>query len=83
MVSGLDVSPAFSIVFGPFELIVPLSTCSTCENGQWKCTKKDCSATCTVLGGSRFSTYDGKTYSYHGDCTYVLSKVRPLSEGTL
>ncbi|XP_041918578.1 mucin-5AC-like [Alosa sapidissima] len=46
----------------------------TCGGGQWSCIEKDCPATCSVEGGSHFFTYDGKAYTFHGDCTYVLTK---------
>ncbi|XP_051948767.1 mucin-5AC-like [Xyrauchen texanus] len=46
----------------------------TCVNDQWSCKENDCPGTCSVEGGSHITTYDGRTYSFHGDCTYVLTK---------
>lgn len=50
---------------------------STCSRGQWSCWELPCPGTCAVLGGAHFSTFDERQYTVHGDCSYVLAKVRP------
>ncbi|XP_067349506.1 mucin-5AC-like isoform X4 [Channa argus] len=45
-----------------------------CENGQWTCVEENCSGTCSVEGGAHINTFDGKVYTFHGDCSYILAK---------
>ena len=53
-----------------------LPALSTCSGGRWRCQEVQCPGTCSVLGGAHFSTFDERQYTVHGDCSYVLAKVR-------
>lgn len=55
----------------------PFPVLSTCSQGRWNCQERPCPGTCSVLGGAHFSTFDERPYTVHGDCSYVLAKVRP------
>uniref|UniRef100_A0A8C1GCX6 VWFD domain-containing protein n=1 Tax=Cyprinus carpio TaxID=7962 RepID=A0A8C1GCX6_CYPCA len=48
------------------------NTC-TCTNGMWTCTDNECYGTCTIYGEGHFMTFDGKKYSFPGDCEHVLA----------
>uniref|UniRef100_A0A671WX87 Mucin 2, oligomeric mucus/gel-forming n=1 Tax=Sparus aurata TaxID=8175 RepID=A0A671WX87_SPAAU len=47
----------------------------TCFEGQWACKSLPTPATCAVEEGSHVTTFDGKTYTFHGECYYTLAKV--------
>ncbi|XP_031715388.1 mucin-2 isoform X3 [Anarrhichthys ocellatus] len=47
----------------------------TCVEGRWACESLQTPATCAVEEGSHVTTFDGKTYTFHGDCYYTLAKV--------
>ncbi|XP_016322217.1 mucin-2-like isoform X5 [Sinocyclocheilus anshuiensis] len=48
------------------------NTC-TCTNGMWTCTDNECYGTCTIYGEGHFMTFDGKKYSFLGDCEHILA----------
>ncbi|ROL54623.1 Mucin-2 [Anabarilius grahami] len=45
-----------------------------CEEGKWICESIPGPGLCAVEEGSHFTTFDGKEFTFHGDCNYVLSK---------
>ncbi|XP_056596650.1 mucin-2-like [Triplophysa dalaica] len=45
-----------------------------CWGGNWICKSVPSPGLCAVEEGSHFMTYDGKEFTFHGDCNYVLSK---------
>lgn len=48
---------------------------SVCQAGRWSCKNLPCPGTCALEGGSHITTFDGKKYTFHGDCYYVLMRV--------
>ncbi|XP_067236748.1 mucin-2 [Chanodichthys erythropterus] len=63
--NGINYLPGMSV----------LEDCNicTCRNGKWDCTTRKCYGTCTIYGEGHFKTFDGKTYSFRGDCNQTLA----------
>ncbi|KAM9660278.1 mucin-5AC [Trichechus inunguis] len=62
------------LFYAPGDVYSTDCTNCTCSGGRWNCQDTPCPGTCSVLGGSHFSTFDEKQYTVHGDCSYVLAK---------
>lgn len=56
-------------------------SCSKCKcvDSEWKCEKTKCAARCTHWGHSHYRTFDGKKYSFNGQCSYYLLKTPDIS----
>ncbi|KAM4618094.1 otogelin [Discoglossus pictus] len=46
----------------------------TCKGGKWVCTDVTCPAECSVTGDIHIMTFDGRKYTFHAPCQYILAK---------
>ncbi|XP_038854476.1 mucin-2-like [Salvelinus namaycush] len=53
-----------------------------CHHGQWSCKSLPSPGTCAVEEGSHVTTFDGKAFTFHGDCYYPLAKVESKDEAS-
>nr|XP_058925252.1 mucin-5AC [Kogia breviceps] len=60
---------------------VGCNTC-TCKSRMWQCTDRPCPATCAVYGDGHYLTFDGRRYSFSGDCEYTLLQDRCGGNGS-
>uniref|UniRef100_A0A8C7DGJ0 VWFD domain-containing protein n=1 Tax=Oncorhynchus kisutch TaxID=8019 RepID=A0A8C7DGJ0_ONCKI len=52
---------------------VDCNTC-TCKDRKWQCTTNLCLGTCAIYGDGHYITFDGKRFTFEGDCEYTLTK---------
>ncbi|XP_028403857.1 mucin-2-like isoform X2 [Dendronephthya gigantea] len=45
-----------------------------CTEGRWKCTNRMCPGICSATGDPHYRTFDGKYFSFMGQCKYVLAQ---------
>ncbi|XP_039617047.1 mucin-19-like isoform X2 [Polypterus senegalus] len=44
-----------------------------CKSGKWECVRENCTSRCKIESGSFFTTFDGRSYTVNGICTYVIA----------
>lgn len=45
---------------------------SVCKERRWHCTQSLCAGMCVATGDPHYVTFDGRCFSFLGDCEYML-----------
>ncbi|KAK3526304.1 hypothetical protein QTP70_022760 [Hemibagrus guttatus] len=62
------------VFYQPGETVKADCNNCTCKNRKWICTKKECSRICTIYGDSHYISFDGRRYTFNGNCEYTLAQ---------
>uniref|UniRef100_A0A3B4DJ14 VWFD domain-containing protein n=1 Tax=Pygocentrus nattereri TaxID=42514 RepID=A0A3B4DJ14_PYGNA len=61
-------------VYNPGDMLLRDDKECVCQQGDWVCEILPTPGACAVEEGSHFTTFDGKEFTFHGDCYYIISK---------
>ena len=54
------------------------NTCS-CSEGAWTCSEEICGRRCSIVGDPHYTTFDGRTFDFMGQCSYYLIRTEDFS----
>ncbi|CAG5895700.1 unnamed protein product [Menidia menidia] len=61
------------LYYGNETITKDCNTC-VCKERRWHCTQSLCTGVCAATGDPHYVTFDGRCYSFLGDCQYVLAR---------
>lgn len=47
---------------------------SVCRQQRWHCGRAECAGTCAATGDPHYVTFDGRAFTFPGDCEYLLAR---------
>ncbi|KAG2462468.1 MUC5B protein, partial [Polypterus senegalus] len=54
------------------EVITKNGVMCTCNERKWNCTNQQCYGSCVIRGEGHYLTFDGKRFSFNGNCEYTI-----------
>ncbi|XP_030892650.1 mucin-6 [Leptonychotes weddellii] len=69
------------VVYAPGEVVTAACQTCHCTMGRWTCTEQPCPRHCSLQGSSFVTTFDARSYRFHGACTYTLLQSPQLPDG--
>ncbi|XP_072707738.1 SCO-spondin-like [Ciconia boyciana] len=61
-------------LYRPNDTIVHDCNTCVCRRQRWHCGREECAGTCVATGDPHYVTFDGRAFSFPGDCEYLLAR---------